>query len=190
MGDGMSAESERPSRHIQGMPAPLSELPWSADFVMQAIEVLPVTLRDGHLRCLRPDCADSFLVGWPAGARPEEVAARALAGLGLEPIVLHSTSWRHAGAEVVLTYLAVVSPDASPPPSWEIAPVAHVELARGEATAPPPAIGVLQILEHALRHLAWLVRDDPAIARVLPDWQEILAEYVPEPFRAFGGPPL
>src|SRR5688500_17989588 len=128
----MSAEIERPSRHIQGLPGPLSELPWSADFVMQAIEILPVMQRDGHLLCLRPDCADSFIVGWPAGARPEEVAAGAVAGLGLAPIVLHSTSWRHAGTEVVLTYLAVVAPAASPPPSWEIAPIAHAELARGD----------------------------------------------------------
>jgi hypothetical protein len=184
----VSLDSERPSRRIEGLPAPLAELPWSADFVMQAIEILPVTRRDGDLLCLRPDCADSFVVGWPAGARPEEVAARALEGLGLEPVVLHSTSWRHAGAEVVLTYLAVVSPGAGPPPSWDSAPVAHAELARGDATTPPPAIGVLQVLEHALRHLAWLVRDDPAIAGALPDWSDVLAGSVPEPFRAFGGP--
>ena len=181
-------DSERPSHRIDGLPAPRSELPWSADFVMQAIEILPVTLRDGQLLCLRPDCADSFVVGWPAGARPEEVATQAIEGLGLEPVVLHSTSWRHAGAEVVLTYLAVVSPDAGPPSSWESTPVAHAELARGDATRPPSAIDVLQVLEHALRHLAWLVRDDPAIASALPAWPGVLASYVPEPFRAFGGP--
>lgn len=181
-------ENERPSQHIAGLPAPLSELRWSADFVMQEIEILPVALRDGQLSCLRPDCAESFIVGWPAGARPEEVAARAMEQLEMEPIVLHSTSWRHAGQDVVLTYLAVVSLVAGPPPSWEIAPVTHVELVRGDATTPPPIIGVLQVLEHALRHLSWLVRDDQAIASVLPDWLEILADYVPEPFRAFGGP--
>jgi len=106
-------ESDRPSPHITGLPAPLSELPWSADFVMQAIEVLPVTLRDAQLLCLRPEHADSFIVGWPARAKPEEVALRAVAQTGLESIVLHSTSWRQAGEEVILTYLAVVSPPAS-----------------------------------------------------------------------------
>src|SRR5437764_13066660 len=121
---------------ITGLPGPASELPWSADFVMQAIEVLPVALRDGAIQSLRPDCADSFVVGWPAGARPEEVAARALEALGLAPLVLHSTSWRHAGAEVVLTYLAVVASEAAVPESWQETPVAHAELARGEATAP------------------------------------------------------
>jgi hypothetical protein len=149
--------------------------------------VLPVMLRDGQLLALRPDCANSFVVGWPAGARPEEVAAEALGGLGLEPVVLHSTSWRHAGGEVVLTYLAVVAPRAEPPESWEVVPVVHAELARGDATAPPVAIGVLQVQEHALRHLAWLVRDDTAIAAALPEWHEALLDYVPEPFRPFQG---
>ena len=181
-------DGDRPSEHIDGLAPPLSELPWSADFVMQSIEILPVALSRGQLTSLRPDCADSFVVGWPAGARPEEVAAAALERLGLEPIVLHSTSWRHAGAEVVLTYLAVVRPIEAAPASWMVEPVARSELARGDATTPPPIIGAAQVLEHALRHLAWLLRDDPAIARSLPDWPDVLAGYVPEPFRAFGGP--
>jgi hypothetical protein len=44
----VTAEDERPSRHLIGLYAPLSELPWSDDFVMQAIEVLPVTLQTGN----------------------------------------------------------------------------------------------------------------------------------------------
>ena len=52
-----------------------------------------------------------------------------------------------------------------------------------------PGPGALQVQEHALRHLSWLTRDDPAIARALPDWGDVLSGYVPEPFRAFGGPP-
>ena len=87
---------DRPSDDIESMPGPLSEAAWSADFVMQAIEVLPVSLRDGSLWSLSPEHADSFVVAWPAGAKPEEVAAKAMVQLGLEPIVLHSTSWRHA----------------------------------------------------------------------------------------------
>jgi hypothetical protein len=102
--------------------------------------------------------------------------------------VLHSTSWRHAGEEVILTYLAAVGPDAAVPESWEAVPVAHADLARGSATAPPPVIGVSQVLEHALRHLAWLLKDDPEIAATLGDWSGVLADYTPEPFRALGGP--
>jgi hypothetical protein len=179
---------ERPSDLIRGLPAPLSELPWSADFVMQAIEVLTVVLDRGRLEVLRPDCADSFIVGWPAGEKPEQVASAALRTLGLEPLVLHSTSWRHSGSEVVLTYLAVIDAGATLPPSWEAQPIAHVELARGDATAPPPVIGVDQVLEHALRHLTWLVHEDATIGATLPGWTEVLAGYVPEPFRAFGVP--
>ena len=123
----MTADNERPSWQVHGLPAPLSELPWSADFVMQAIEILPVALDGDRLVCLRPDCADSFIIGWPAGARPEEVAARAIEALGFRPIVLHSTSWRHTGSEVVLTYLAVVEAAGNLPESWEVAPVGHSE---------------------------------------------------------------
>jgi hypothetical protein len=176
-----------PSQHIHGLPAPLSELPWSADFVMQAIEILPVAMDDGNLVCLAPQHAESFVVGWPAGAQPEDVAASALNTLGIKPLVLHSTSWRHAGGEVILTYLAVVEAGVVPE-SWACEPVSHAELARGDATAPPSAIGVVQVLEHALRHLAWLVAEDEVIAGTLPAWQTQLQSYVPEPFRAFGPP--
>jgi hypothetical protein len=183
-----SGRDDLPSRHIEGLPAPLSELPWSADFVMQAIEVLPVAARDGRIVSFSPQHADSFVVGWPAGAQPEVVAAGALETLGIKPLVLHSTSWRHAAGEVVLTYLAVVESAGPVPESWVVEPVVHTDLARGDATAPPPVIGVGQVLEHALRHLAWLVREDELIAKSLPGWQALLESYVPEPFRAFGGP--
>jgi hypothetical protein len=154
---------------------------------MQAIEVLPVTLEDGAIVSLKPGHADSFVVGWPANAKPEVIASKAVQTLGLTPQVLHSTSWRHAGNEVVLTYLAVVTPGYALPDSWEASPVAHTELARGDVTTPPPVIAVNQVLEHALRHLAWLTKEDAVIANALPDWSTVLADYVPEPFRALGG---
>ena len=103
--------------------------------------------------------------------------------------MLHSTSWRHAGNEVVLTYLAVLPSGHPLPESWEEAPVARSDLARGDVTAPPPAIGVEQVLEHALRHLAWLSHEDPVIGAALPGWSGVLEAYVPEPFRALGGFP-
>ena len=180
---------ERPSHHIESMPGPLSEAPWSADFVMQAIEVLPVSLRDGSLWAMSPEHADSFVLAWPAGAKPEEVAAQAMVQLGLEATVLHSTSWRQADKEVVLTSIAIVPPDSDAPPSWTTVEVGRAELARGDATAPPSSIGIIQVQEHALRHLAWLRKDDPVIAELLDDWSDALSDYVPEPFRAFGGPP-
>lgn len=150
---------------------------------MQAIEILPVVLSDTQIQLLQPSHAESFVVGWPAGESPEIVAANALAALGLQPRVLHSTSWRHRGEEVVLTYLAVIE-TAEVPESWEMRRVGRTELARGDTTAPPPTIGIDQVVEHALRHLAWLLQDDPAIRKALPDWRDRLAHYAPEPFRA------
>jgi hypothetical protein len=180
--------TKRPSDNIRGLPDPLSEQPWSTDFVMQAIEILPVALDEGALTTLRPEHADSFIIAWPAGSRPEEVSARALERLGFRPVVLHSTSWRNASPEVVLTYIAVVKLGRLPD-SWLAFPVQRAELARGDTLAPPPVIGVSQVLEHALRHLSWLVKEDPTISATLPDWAGLLQAYVPEPFRSFAGAP-
>ena len=58
----------------------------------------------------------------------------------------------------------------------------------GDALTPPPEIGVVQVLEHAFRHLAWLVKDDDAVRTAIPDWIAFLDTYTPEPFRAFGPP--
>lgn len=42
-----------------------------------------------------------------------------------------------------------------------------------------------QVVEHALRHLSWLSRDDPVIKEQLsPAWLEVVAGCQPEPFRA------
>ena len=64
------------------------------------------------------------------------------------------------------------APPAVPPAAWAMEPVRRAELARGDATAPPSAIGVIQVQEHALRHLAWhghrriaLVGPSPAVYR-------------------------
>jgi hypothetical protein len=66
-------------------------------------------------------------------------------------------------------------------------PIERAELARSEATAAPRAIATGAVVEHGLRHLAWLVQDDPVVAAELPPaWRPLLAAYVPEPFRALG----
>ena len=49
-------------------------------------------------------------------------------------------------------------------------------------------IGVAQVLEHAFRHLSWLVKDDAVVGEALADWVAFLNAYEPEPFRAFGPP--
>jgi hypothetical protein len=122
-----------------------------------------------------------------ARRKPGDVVVQTLGWYELTPRVVHSTSWRLEDARVILTYVAVVAAAlALPPDSLVAINVRRLDLARGEALGAPSAIGVEQVLEHAFRHLAWLVRDDPAIRAALPDWRERLNEYEPEPFRALG----
>jgi hypothetical protein len=108
-------------------------------------------------------------VGMPARAKPGDVVIETLDWYGLVPRVVHSTSWRHDDGRLILTYAAVVEPpETVPADTLEVVEVPRTDLARGDATAPPSDIGVLQVVEHALRHLSWLVLDDPAIGSALP----------------------
>ena len=167
------------------MGPPISTVAWSPELVAQTLEVLPVALRPDGLVWMKPVHADSLRVGLPAAAKPGEVVLDVLKWYPLEPVVVHSTSWRHEEARVILTYVAVVTPPPQlPPDSLVEMRVARAELARGEAMAAPKAIGVEAVLEHALRHLSWLVKDDPAVTEALADWKIVLADFQPEPFRA------
>ena len=65
--------------------------------------------------------------------------------------------------------------------------VGRTELARGAATAAPASIQVDQVVEHGLRHLSLLLRDDSVVAAALPDWAPLLDAYRPEPFRQIEG---
>lgn len=99
------------------------------------------------------------------------------------PLLLHSTSWRRAKTGVVLTFFAVVERDAVA--AYESVPVGRSDLARGGATTSPESVVQDQVLEHALRHLAWLAKDDPVVGATLAgDWKAHLCDYVPEPFRS------
>lgn len=43
------------------------------------------------------------------------------------------------------------------------------------------------MIEHGLRHLAWLIKDDPVIRDLLREgWPAALAGHEPEPFRGLG----
>ena len=166
---------------------PISDVAWSPELSTQSLEVLILSLEDAEPVWLKPEHADSLRVGLPATARPGDVVLETLERYDLTARVVHSTSWRHEEGRVVLSYIAVVEAPTSLPSGTLVAtPVARADLARGDATAPPPEIGVLQVIEHALRHLSWLVKDDPAIGEALPDWRDLLDGYQPEPFRALG----
>jgi hypothetical protein len=70
---------------------------------------------------------------------------------------------------VILSFVAVVEGSAvGDRPS---VPVDRVDLARNSATAAPDAIEETQVVEHGLRRLAWLARDDPVVAgRLTAAW--------------------
>lgn len=170
---------------METMGPPVSSLPWSPDFVAQALEVLPVGIDEDGLFWMKPIHADSLRVGLGPSAKPHEAVIEVLRWYPLQPVVVHSTSWRHEGGRVILTYVAVIAPPAGlPPDSLVKLPIGRAELARGEAMAAPTSIGVEAVIEHALRHLSWLVKDDPAVMKSLAGWSDVLARYQPEPFRA------
>ena len=102
-----------------------------------------------------------------------------------DPLLVHSTSWRRARGSVILSFVVVNHEGQAP----ELAgiPIGRAELARSAATSAAPAIAHQQVLEHGLRHLAWLAKDDETVRSALSaEWKAVLAGYVPEPFRHLG----
>jgi hypothetical protein len=176
-----------PEPVVEIVPA-LTNVAWSSEIVSQSLEALFVSLGPDGARHLRPIHATTLRVGWPADQQPGDIVLTAARRYGLVPRLVHSTSWRLEGGRVVLTYVVAVEPPAGLNENLTDEPVARAELARGDAMGPPPQIGAAQVLEHAFRHLAWLVKDDEAVREALPDWVTFLDAYEPEPFRAFGAP--
>jgi hypothetical protein len=113
---------------------------------------------------------------------PMEVVANATGRVVGEPLVVHSTSWRRDRDGVVLSFIAVIDPELVG--QMESGRIGRAELARGDAAAAPVQIASAQVVEHGLRHLAWLVKDDPVVKeRLRGGWRSVLEGYVPEPFR-------
>jgi hypothetical protein len=113
---------------------------------------------------------------------PVEVVTRLSRNLMGEPVLVHSTSWRRARGSVILTFVVVNADDQAPQLAGS--PIGRAELARSGATSAPKAIAAGQVLEHGLRHLAWLAREDRVVqARLSDRWKDVLAGYVPEPFQ-------
>jgi hypothetical protein len=180
---GRASHSDGPI--VERIGSPISKVPWSPELVAQSLEILPVGLTGGKLFWLRPIHAPSLRVGVSKSAEPSQVVLEVVASYALHPQIVHSTSWRYEDGRIVLTYVVVVEPPGLlPPDSLELTPIERSDLARGAATAPPDSITVNAVLEHAVRHLAWLNREDPAIAAELAEWSGVLGSYVPEPFRA------
>jgi hypothetical protein len=148
-------------------------------------EVFVVWLHDDRVELTGPCGSAPWLLEIGASEHPVDVVSRIVRDVVGEPILVHSTSWRRDRDAVILSFVVVI--DAALVGTMDSAPIDRAELARSEATAAPRAIAHAQVVEHGLRHLAWLVQDDPAVATELPPaWAPVLAGYVPEPFRALG----
>lgn len=151
-----------------------------------SLEAVVLYLDDDGIKHLTPFGRETARAAWDPDLDPHEAVVDAVAALGLAPVMVHSTSWRVAGDLLILTFLVAVEPPARVPEGCFVELVSRAELARGRATGPPPQVHLSQVVEHGLRHLAWLVREDDAIQAALPDWAAVLGPYDPEPFRAFG----
>jgi hypothetical protein len=128
---------------------------------------------------------DPWYIEVGADDDPVEVVSRISRNLMGEPLLVHSTSWRRARGSVILTFVVVNRAEQAP--ELPGIPIGRAELARSGATHAPMAIAYQQVLEHGLRHLAWLVNDDATVRSGLSrEWKQVLAGYVPEPFRHLG----
>lgn len=153
------------------------------------LEAIVLYLDPSGIRHVYPHGRETLRGPWEPDLDPTESIVDAVAEVGLAPVMVHSTSWRVVRRELVLTFLVVVDPPVSLPDSCEAEQVTRAELARGRATGAPEAVHLSQVVEHGLRHLAWLVAQDDAIHDALAPWAEALGDYAPEPFRAFGHDP-
>jgi hypothetical protein len=151
-----------------------------------SLEAVLLYLDEDGIRHLSPHGRQTLQAPWDPDLDPHESIVDAVAGLGFMPIMVHSTSWRVVGQLILLTFLVAVEPPRHVPDIYEVQLVTRTELARGHATGPPPQVHLSQVVEHGLRHLAWLLLEDEAIKQALADWSRALSEYGPEPFRAFG----
>jgi hypothetical protein len=162
-------------------PASAELPPWGTEGPVQA-EVFVVRLRGDRLELTGPCGPDAWYIESHEDDDPMDVVKRLSTDLMGPPLLVHSTSWRRGPGGVILSFLVVVGEDQAS----ELAslPIARAELARNSATEAASGIATSQVVEHALRHVAWLAQDDEAVKGALsPAWLAVLEGYVPEPFR-------
>jgi hypothetical protein len=157
---------------------------WDVDSPVQA-EVFVIWLDGDRIQLTGPDGPQAWHLQLGQTEHPVEVVERIVRDIVGPPLLVHSTSWRRDRDAVILSFVVVIAPALVG--SMASVPIGRAALARSEATAAPRDIAVEAVVEHGIRHLAWLAEDDPVVAETLPSaWRPILAAYVPEPFRALG----
>lgn len=144
-----------------------------------------IWLNVDRLELTGPDGPAPWIIQLADAEHPVAAVEDIVTGLVGPPLLVHSTSWRREGPAVILSFVVVIGPDQVG--SMSSTPIERAQLARSGATRAPASIGHAQVLEHGIRHLAWLVKDDETVAHVLRGpWPDALSAYVPEPFRSLG----
>ena len=157
---------------------------WDVDSPVQA-EVFVVWLDGERLQLTGPDGPQPWILQLGPTEHPVEVVDRIVRDVVGPPILVHSTSWRRDRDAVILSFVVLIEHELVD--GMASAPIDRTELARSKATAAPHDIATNAVVEHGLRHLAWLAKDDPVVAAELPRaWRPLLADYIPEPFRNLG----
>jgi hypothetical protein len=155
---------------------------WDVEGPVQA-EVFVVWLNGDRLELTGPCGAEPWIIELGETEHPVAVVERIVRDVVGPPRLVHSTSWRRDREAVILSFVVVIDPEMRA--EMESKPIARSDLARSGAAAAPATIDHSQVLEHGLRHLAWLAKDDPVVAAEISDgWRSALAGYVPEPFRS------
>lgn len=148
-------------------------------------EIFVVWLNGIEIELTGPCGPAPWLVELGATEHPVGVVERLVRENVGAPRLVHSTSWRHDGDAVILSFVVVIGADTVGP--MASATIRRANLARSAATSAPDAIADEQVIEHGLRHLAWLAVDDPVVSAELSGpWRGALAGYAPEPFRNLG----
>ena len=153
-------------------------LPFDVEGPVRA-EVFVVTLIEGAIALTGPDGPRAWHIETHGQGHPMEEAGETLRGVLEDLTLFHSTSWRWDHGSVVLTFLAVI-PDRG---TMDFVLTDRADLARSGTARAPTVIGTNQVLEHALRHLSWLAKEDEVVADALDEaWRRALASYLPAPF--------
>ncbi|HYL08369.1 MAG TPA: hypothetical protein VEU76_07450 [Candidatus Udaeobacter sp.] len=154
---------------------------WPVEGPVQA-EVFVLRMHAGAPELAGPCGPEPWYLEVAQDEDPVEVVKRLTTNLLGAPLLVHSTSWRRARGGVILSFIVVIADDQAR--QLPGVPIGRAELARAAATEAPRNIAATQVIEHGLRHLSWLARDDAVVQSVLDDrWKEVLAGYVPEPFQ-------
>jgi hypothetical protein len=145
-------------------------------------EVFVLWLDDETIKLTGPCGPEAWHIELGSDDDPVDTVTQLVRSNVGDPVVVHSTSWRRSRDAVILSFVVVVSPELGS--KTESVDVGRAELARNTAMEAPASIETTQVIEHGLRHLAWLVREDPVVKKELAGgWTAALDDYVPQPFR-------